>query len=102
MTLIVHRDEGWTDKLRKYKILLDGVEIGRLGEGEKLTHQVSEGLHVIRAKIDWCGSLPLSFDADTEDVVVTVKSALRGWRILLAIFYVIFNRHGYLIMEPGR
>jgi hypothetical protein len=98
-TLTVHRDKGWSDKLRKYQILLDGVEIGRLGQGEKLMQQVADGRHVLEATIDWCGSQPLSFEANTEDVVVTVKSALQGWRILLSSFYIIFNRRGYLSLE---
>ena len=98
-TLTVHRDEGWADKLRKHRILLDGVEIGRLGERDELMHQVSEGRHVIEARIDWCGSQPLSFEAKAEGVVVTVKSALRGWRVLLLLFYIIFNRRGYLTLE---
>jgi myo-inositol catabolism protein IolC len=101
-TLTVERDKGWTDKLRKYQILLDGVEIGRLGEGAKLLHQVGEGRHVIEAAVDWCGSQPLSFEANAQDLVVTVKSALRGWRVFFSLFYIIFNRRGYLTLELNR
>ena len=101
-TLTVQRDKGWADKLRKYQILLDGVEIGRLGESAKLLHQVGVGRHVIEATVDQCGSQPLSFEANSEDLVVTVKSALRGWRVFLALFYIIFNRRGYLTLELKR
>jgi myo-inositol catabolism protein IolC len=101
-TLTVQRDNGWADKLRKYRILVDGVEIGRLGENEKLFHQVGEGLHVIDARVDWCGSRPLKFEARSEDLEVTVKSSLRGWRVFLALFYVIFNRHRYLTLDLRR
>lgn len=102
VTITVHRDKGYADKLRKYQVLLNGVEIGRLAEGDKLVHQVSEGRHVIEAKVDWCGSKPLSFEANANDVSVTVKSALRGWRVLLAGLYAIFNRRGYLTLELSR
>ena len=98
-TLTVQRDKGWADKIRKYRILLDGVEIGRIGEGEVLRQQISDGPHAIEAKIDWCGSRPLHFNAQSEDQVVVVRSALRGWRLLLGIFYVFFNRRGYLLLE---
>lgn len=101
-TLTVQRDKGWTDKVRKYRILVDGVEIGRLGEGATLIHQVGEGPHVIQATVDWCGSQPLNFEAKSKDLVVTVKSTLRGWRVFLGLFYIIFNRHRYLILELGR
>jgi hypothetical protein len=102
VTITVHRDRGWADKLRKYQILLDGVEIGRLAEGNMLVHQVGEGRHVVEAKVDWCGSQPLSFEANADDVSITVKSALRGWRVFLAGFYPIFNRRGYLTLELSR
>jgi hypothetical protein len=85
-----------------YRILVDGVEIGRLGEGATLAHQVSEGPHVVQATIDWCGSQPLNFEAKSEDLVVTLKSALRGWRMFFIGFYVFFNRHGYLTLGLGR
>jgi hypothetical protein len=95
-TLIVRRDEGWTDRIRKYRILLDGEEIGRIGEGEELRQEIADGPHVIEAKIDWCGSPPLRFNATSEDKTVLVSSALLGWRAFVGIFYVIFNRRGYL------
>ena len=101
-TLTVQRDKGWTDKIRKYQILVDGVETGQIGEGEVLHHQIALGHHVVEAKIDWCGSQPLHFDAQSEDKVVLVRSGLRGWRVLFSIFYIIFNRRGYLTLELTR
>jgi hypothetical protein len=98
-TLTVRRDNGWADKLRKYVIRLDGVEIGQLGEGAELRHEIRDGRHVIEARIDWCGGAPLEFDARAVDQVVIVRSALRGWRSALAGLYVIFNRRGYLKLE---
>jgi hypothetical protein len=98
-TLTVHREKGWADKLRKYQILLDGAEIGTLGEGDRLVHQVGGDRHVIEARIDWCGSQPLSFEANTDDVVVAVKSALRGWKMFFVLYYIFFNRQGYLTLE---
>lgn len=62
-TLTVQRDKGWADKIRKYRILLDGAEIGRLSEGQVLRQQITGGPHFVEAKIDWCGSRPLHFEA---------------------------------------
>jgi hypothetical protein len=101
-TLTVVRDKGWADKLRQYRIVLDGVEIARLGEGGELRREISEGPHVIEARIDWCGSQPLRFEAKLGEQVVLVRSALRGWRMLFAPFYIIFNRQGYLTLELQR
>jgi hypothetical protein len=85
-TVTVRRDSGWADKIRKYRIILDGVEVGKLGEGAVLRQEVCNGLHTIAAKIDWCGSRPLQFDAKSRDQVVVVKSALRGWCVFLGLF----------------
>ncbi len=98
-TLAVRRDKGYADKLRKYRILLDGLEIGQLAEGTVLRQEVSEGPHVVEARVDWCGSQPLDLHAVAGEQVVVVRSALRGWRVMLALFYVIFNRRGYLTLE---
>ncbi|MEO0406056.1 MAG: hypothetical protein AAF289_01770 [Cyanobacteria bacterium P01_A01_bin.135] len=97
--LTVRRDKGYTDKLRKYCILLDGVEIGQLAEGEALRQDISGGLHVVEAKIDWCGSRPIEFDARDGEQVVVVRNALRGWRVMLALFYVIYSKRDYLELE---
>lgn len=98
-TLTVQRDKGRADSLRKYRILVDGKEVGKIGEGEILRQQIIPGRHVIEAKIDWCGSQPLQFTAKSKDRVVLVRSQLRGWNLLIALFTIIFNRRGYLKLE---
>jgi hypothetical protein len=98
-SVTVRRDKGWADSLRKYRILLDGVEIGRLREGEVLRQEISDGQHVIEARIDWASSQPLRFEAQSSDRLVLVKSALRGRRVLLAVFYAIFAWRRYLTLE---
>jgi hypothetical protein len=98
-TLIVRRDKGYADRIRKYRILLDGVEIGRLAEGAELCHEISEGPHVAEARIDWCGSQLLNFEARGGKQILLVRSALRGWRVMLVFYYAIFSRRRYLILE---
>ena len=98
-TITVRRDKGWADKMRKYRILVDGAEIGQLGEGEVLRHEISDETHSIEARIDWCGSRRIPFQAQSEDLVFLVRSALRGWRLQFTLFYIVFNRRGYLILD---
>jgi len=97
--LTVQRDKGYANKFGKYRILLDGEEIGRLAEGAVLQRDIRPGRHVAEARIDWCGSKPLVFDALDGDQVLVVRSALRGWRVMLALWYILFNRRGYLDLE---
>ena len=98
-SLTVRRDKGYADKFRKYRVLLDGVEIGQLAEGAVLRRDIGDGPHVVEARIDWCGSQPLTFNSQAGELSVNVRSALRGWRVMLAGLYLIFNRRGYLIVE---
>ncbi len=98
-TLVVRRDKGYADRIRKYRILVDGVEIGKLGEEESIRKEISEGPHVVEAKIDWCGSQPLELNAQPGEEAVIVRSALRGWRVMLGLLYVFFLRRHYLVVE---
>ena len=101
-TLTVQRDKGYADKLRKYRIFLDDSEIGQLAEGAVLHQEIGEGPHTLEARIDWGGSRPLKLNVSTSDQVVVVRSALRGWRVILALWYAVFNSHGYLNLELQR
>lgn len=47
---------GYRDRLRRYRVLVDGLTIGRLRRGESVEVPVSAGRHTVRVKIDWTGS----------------------------------------------
>ena len=98
-TLTIRRDAGWADKIRDYRIIVDEAEIGRLSEGAEMSRSVPSGPHVLEARIDWCGSRPLHFDVRSEDLMVIVRSGLRGWRVFLATYYILFERRAYLKAE---
>ena len=84
--------------LRAYRIFLDDIEICKLKEGSEFTYEIAKGHHTLMAKIDWCGSRPLQFDARSDDVHVSVKSALRGWELFLLWVYLI-TRWDYIKLE---
>ena len=55
--IVVTRPAGfYQDAVRRYRILVDGHEAGRLKRGEVLRHTVPAGRHDVVAKIDWSGS----------------------------------------------
>ena len=98
-TLIVRRARGGSDRLRRYRILLDGVAVGQLLQGEALSVAVEPGRHELQARIDWCGSRPLSLEVGAADEVVQVRSALRGWRLLFAARTAFRRPNDYLVLE---
>ncbi|MCU0829215.1 MAG: hypothetical protein MUE52_17945 [Tabrizicola sp.] len=48
------------DLLRRYHILIDGVRVGSLWRGGRLTMDHAPGRAVIEARIDWCSATPLA------------------------------------------
>lgn len=101
-TITVRRGKGWMDKFRKYRILIDGVEVGRIKQGVELTCEVAEGPHVVEARIDWCSAEPLAVDVGSEDVVVRVKNSVTVTDLAFARYRVQSNQTGYLTLEWER
>jgi hypothetical protein len=97
-TLIaLSRDSGYADRTRKYRVLLDGVEVGRIANGEVQSIPVASGTHRLQLKIDWCSSNAVDFTAQVDQIAkFHCSSALRGWRVTFALFVVLLNPRGYL------
>jgi hypothetical protein len=57
------------DVRRQYRVLIDGAEVGRVGDGQSVEFDVQPGDHTIRLKIDTTGSPELSFSAGEGDTV---------------------------------
>ena len=57
----------WRDAYRKYRVLVDDVEVGQLANGEVAEYEASLGPHSVRMKIDFAGS-------PTVGVVVTAEA----------------------------
>ena len=93
----VKRSTSYVDRIRAYRILVDGQEMARLDAGQSVDLPVVSGRHTIVAKIDWCSSPTLNVTiCDGETVNFECGSNLRGLRIFLAIIYVLFLRDQYL------
>lgn len=96
----VKRSTSYSDRIRAYRILVDGQEMARLNAGQSVDLPVVSGRHTIVAKIDWCSSPTLNVDIrDGETVNFECGSNLRGLRLFLAIIYVLFQRDQYLTLN---
>ncbi len=89
----------WTDRLRAYKVILDGNTLGEIGNGEEREFKVPAGKHTLKMKIDWCGSNTIDFETQGNPVEFECGSNLGGTRALLAIFYVFFLRNEYVWLK---
>jgi hypothetical protein len=99
-TISVSRDRGYADKWRDYRVLLDDREIGRIGNGSEKLFEIGAGAHQLMIKVDWGRSNIVPFEiSENQRAKFSCGSSLRGWRILLAVYYVSFGFRNYLWLK---
>jgi hypothetical protein len=59
----------WQDRNRDYKVIVDGREVARVGNGEAATVGVEPGRHTVYMAIDWGRSKPLEVTVAPEQAV---------------------------------
>ena len=98
-TLVLARSKAYVDKVRAYKIMLDGQEIGRIKEGTEESLTIPAGSHELQLKIDMAMSPVVRFDAaDGQVVKFTCKPKPNT---LTALYYATIARKNYIILEPA-
>jgi hypothetical protein len=65
--VITRPDERWANRLRAYKVHVDGNVAATLGRGEEARVTVSGGRHRIRATLDWGSSPSLDLELGEND-----------------------------------
>lgn len=99
-SITLTRDNGYVDLVRDYRVMVDDKEVGRIGQSQTKQFAIEPGTHTVRLKIDWCGSPTLTVDAiEGETVKLECVSALRGWKMCLAIFYVTIWTKEYISLQ---
>ena len=97
--ITVNRISGYSNKLRKIKLVLDNQEIDEIKDGEIRTIKVTPGKHKLIAKIDWCQSNEIELNIkDEENRQVTLK----GTNPFLVLYYITFGRNSYLKLESTK
>ena len=78
-TLVIERPDGrWVDRGRRYRILVDGNEVGVVARGGSLRLELAPGTHKLRAAIDWAGSPEVAFALPVGgEVHAVVESGMR-------------------------
>jgi hypothetical protein len=98
----ISRDSGYADRFRAYSVVCDDAEIGRIRNGTSANFELAPGTHRLMLKVDWCSSNEVSFTIDAgQKVSFSCGSNLRGFRVLLAIYYIVFARTRYLWLRRG-
>ncbi|QDU86637.1 hypothetical protein Pla163_37880 [Planctomycetes bacterium Pla163] len=106
-TIHVRREQDPFDRLRAYRIQVDGRTVAEVRRGESTAFEVDGNAHTLEARIDWCSSRGVELTHDTGDRSFVVRPAPVGWRVLLVPLYLTVWRASYLELEelplePGR
>ena len=90
--LLVTRTSEWNNRMREIGIYLNNEKIGVIGNGEIKEFEVTGGMYVIRAKIDWCGSNHIEvIISDDETTSVEVSGLkLMKWLMPAALLFNVF------------
>lgn len=96
--MIITRESMRVDRLRYYQIILDGVKVGEIANGERKELEISPGKHTLHLKIDWARSNKITFESD-KAAYFNCLNYMKGMRVLLGVFYVLFMPHKYLKLE---
>ncbi|HLD18480.1 MAG TPA: hypothetical protein VJB90_00515 [Candidatus Nanoarchaeia archaeon] len=97
----IKRDSGYADRIRAYKIVLDGDIVEEIKNGQQLELNVSPGRHQLYLKIDWCRSNVVDFEINGNAIEFECESNLRGLKILLSILYSTFLRSQYIWLKKN-
>jgi hypothetical protein len=92
----IKRDSGYADRLRAYKVDLDNHVVGEIRDGQQFELKVPPGKHRLQSKIDWGASNLVDFELNDSDLEFQCGSNLRGFKVLLAIFYATIFSNQYL------
>ena len=98
-TLVVARPKAYMDKVRSYRIMLDGQEIGRIKDGSEESLTIPAGQHELQLKIDWAVSPTATFNVG-EGEIVRFNCKPKG-NPLTALYYASFGRKNYIMLEPA-
>ncbi|MEP3210827.1 MAG: hypothetical protein ABJN95_16615 [Maribacter sp.] len=90
--LSIKRISEFENRARKIQINLDGKIVATIKNGEQLELDVPTGKHTVQAKIDWCSSNLIEFEADTlSHIALELKSGDGP-----SLFRIIFRAKEYL------
>jgi hypothetical protein len=91
--LIIQRTSEYTNRLRDYKIYIDGQKVDTISNGQTKDLNISPGRHTLFFKIDWCRSPEISFEiVDNEAKMFNVRGFKNSdWILPLALGIVILH-----------
>jgi hypothetical protein len=99
MALQIQRQDARQDRTRRYRIYVDGILVGDVGNGETKELDLEPGSHLLRLKIDWTGSPEIPVEGGADRVVVRCRPNTKGTFLGRAIMSYAKPRD-WIVLEP--
>lgn len=91
-------EDGWGDRVRAYKIVVNGEQRETIKKGETKTIEVDPGEVEVFLKIDWCRSQKQRFEAQPGS---EAKFSCGPGNPFTALWRTTVGRANYMWFEPG-
>lgn len=93
--ITVRRRAAYTDRLRAYRVEIDGTSVGLVRPGESISIPVSTGQHSVRLRIHWCSSNRVDVAMRPGEQIFLDGSGEPS----LGLLYLVFRPHRYLRLQ---
>ncbi|MCZ2395005.1 MAG: hypothetical protein LC100_00510 [Chitinophagales bacterium] len=84
-TIRLKRTSEYNNRMRDYKIFIDGQQVGTIANGETKDFPTTVGQHIVTAKIDWCSSPDISIDVNENQTSNLKVGGFKNGQILMPI-----------------
>lgn len=96
-TIRISRVAGqYADKLRAYRVVIDGTTVGKIKAGEEQSFEVDPGQHVVQLRVDWARSRKLEVDVVDAGEVELQCQARQALDATLHSFVLLGANYMYL------
>lgn len=100
--IYIKRDSEWANKLRNFELYLNGIKLGEIGDRQTKKFVVPPGTYKLEAKIDWCGSKPLTFTLGREESIhvqvsgfVMSKYFMPSAMLIALLYFFLYLKYNY-------
>ncbi len=95
--IIISRSSEWMNRLRTYKVFINGKQAGTVKNGVSEEFAVEPGVNSVQCKVDWYSSQPFNVDVkEGETNYLRVKSGIKYyWLFMVAIIVGVFIMFSY-------
>ena len=99
----IQRSSEFINRIRNYRIYIDGKKLGTIENGESKEFEVKEGHHIIEARIDWCGSPKVSVEIRNDEIKTLKVSGfyLSKWIVPIIFSITLLNIAMEIIFDCG-